>query len=139
MSSRKNSKSTRARKARVSKSTERPVSEIQWAKAYLSMTEQRALTEANPIHINPFVQSTGSGDTVHYVECGLEAMSRVKHGDDGVATDTNCQFGQYLVLQTMVEALRAAQEQMKHEHKLARAHGVIAGASKDNVPEGGRP
>jgi hypothetical protein len=75
--------------------------------------------------VNPFIQDAGSSDTVTYVAAALEYLSRVIPGDEGVRSDKECQFGQYLLMSTLVEALKAANVQAD-EHKVARAHGIIA-------------
>lgn len=121
----KSSKSTRRPVRRAKKQTEQPVSELEWAKAYIAVP-MHALTEVNidPNGVNPFIQSSGSADTVHYVACGLEAISHLS-AEEGSTSNINRQFGMHLILQTMVAALKATQGQMQHEHKLTRARGIV--------------
>lgn len=114
------------RAAKTRETTEPAVDLLKKAQATLAIPVE-ALTDVNPDpqRTNPFIQLTGARDTVNYVRCGLEYLSRVKATDEAVSSDADCQFGLHLLMQTMENALRVADAQILDECKRARAHGIV--------------
>jgi len=126
----KTHKHTRAAKRRVSKTTERPATPLEQAEAVIYVHDQggRKVAPAR----NPFFQATGSIDTIQYVKCGLEVMSNSTLRGSGAAESADVDFGRYLLLQTLADALEAAKEQIKVEHELARASATVAALKRSD-------
>ena len=80
---------------------------------------------------NPFV-GHGPGDTISQVRKGLDVFSQLNRDPAACAMSDDLQFGQFLILQTMVLALEAAEQQMEIAWKRAQAEATPA-------PVGGEP
>lgn len=131
----KTAKNTRAtprratNKTKAAKADSRPTL-VEQAKALIDAASNGALREANPdpSGLNPYIQSSGARDTVYYVRCSLELMSQLSLRDAGIGMNKDLEFGQFLILQTMVKALQAVDGQIQHDTKLALARAIVEAA-----------
>jgi hypothetical protein len=103
-----------------------PSTELEKAEAYMIVHNG----SQRPRERNAFVGVIGGSDTVNHVAKSLEFFSQLRLNDAGIEFSEDLQFGQYLILQTMVEALKTAQEQITEDLKCAHARGVIAAAAE---------
>lgn len=69
---------------------------------------------------NPFQGHEGY-DTVHNVVCGLEFLSQCFDQARELTMLEDLSFGQFLILQTLAEALRGAKAQFENERKRPNA------------------
>ena len=120
MSAPKAPRRTKARKPATPK--EKPATPLEQAESYIRLATDGAFEK--PAANNPFVASSGL-DTLHYVHCGLELFSQLSLMDAGIGMDKDLEFGQFLILKCMTEALRAAEEQLRHEDQLTRAQATV--------------
>jgi len=101
---------------------EKPATPLEQAESYIRLATSGACEK--PAANNPFVASSGL-DTLHYVHCGLELFSQLSLMDAGIGMDKDLEFGQFLILKCMTEALRAAEEQLRNDDQLARARATV--------------
>lgn len=69
---------------------------------------------------NPFLQANAV-ETVQHVKCGLKLYVQLSAEGMNAEFDEDIVFGQYLFLQSMVDALEAAKAQITNERKASEA------------------